>query len=194
MLLKGRSVTVYLGAADGHSPRYLEAARTLGRLLAERGASLVYGGASVGTMGALANGALAAGGSVTGVIPRTLVERELAHATLTESLVVDTMHVRKTHMIERADAFVALPGGYGTWEEVLEVLTWKQIGLHQKPVVLMNLAGFYDPLLAMIERAVAEGFVRPQLQEYVLVARDPGEVIATLEAYEPPATTVDRWS
>ena len=194
MLLQGRSVTVYLGAADGSSPRYREAASDLGRLLAERGATLVYGGASVGTMGALANGALAAGGRVTGVIPRSLQDRELSHGTLTESLVVETMHVRKMAMIDRADAFVALPGGYGTWEEVLEVLTWKQIGLHQKPVVLMNLNGFYDPLLAMIDRAVTEGFVRPHLRDYVLVAHDPDGVIATLEASEPPATTVDRWA
>ncbi len=187
-------MTVYLGAADGSSPRYLEAASALGRLLAGRGATLVYGGASVGTMGALANGALTAGGRVTGVIPRSLLDRELAHGTLTESLVVETMHVRKTAMIDRADAFVALPGGYGTGEEVLEVLTWKQCGLHQKPGVVRTLGGVYVPLLAMIDRAVTEGFVRPHLRDYVLVARDPEGVIATLEAYEPPATTVDRWA
>jgi uncharacterized protein (TIGR00730 family) len=140
---------------------YLEAAVRLGRTLAERGHGVVYGGASVGLMGALADAALAAGGEVVGVIPRSMIDRELAHHGLTALHVVDTMHERKARMTDLADAFVAIPGGHGTLDELFEALTWSQLGIHAKPIGLWNLEGYYDALLAFLDHASAQGFVRP---------------------------------
>ncbi len=186
-----RRVCVFCGSNAGARPGYEAAARALGRLLAERGLGLVYGGARVGLMGAVADAALAAGGAVTGVMPRALVEREVAHAALPDLRIVDTMHERKALMAELSDAFVALPGGLGTFEELFEAWTWAQLGLHRKPVALLDVAGFYGPLAAFLDAAVGERFVRPEHRGMLLVDDDPGALLGRLAAYEPPA--VAKW-
>lgn len=187
-------VTVFCGSSPGHDPRFVQAARDLGTQLANAGARVVYGGATVGTMGAVADAALAAGGQVLGVIPQQLVDREVAHRGLTELLVVTSMHARKALMSERCDAYVVLPGGYGTWDELFEVVTWKQLGLHVKPIVLVDLDGYYQPLLAQIDQGVEAGFLRPAFREYIAVARDVPEVMALLQAYAPPAHGIGKWT
>jgi hypothetical protein len=154
-----KSVCVFCGSRNGTRPDYLAGARALGAELARRGLTLVYGGANVGLMGAMADAALAGGGKVVGVMPRVLSDRELAHPGLTELHLVDSMHTRKALMAERADAFIAMPGGIGTFEELFEVTTWAQLGIHHKPIGLLNVADFYGPLLALMKRAVEEGFV-----------------------------------
>ncbi len=154
----------------GAQPEYRHAAEALGQALAERGIGLVYGGARVGLMGAVADASLQHGGRVVGVIPHVLVDRELSNHGLTELHVVDTMHTRKALMAERADAFLILPGGYGTFEEMFEVLTWQTIGLHTKPVCLLNVRGFYNGLLAFLDTCVAEGVLRPAARSNLLVA------------------------
>jgi hypothetical protein len=184
-------VCVFCGSSAGARPAYEAAARGLGRLLAERGLGLVYGGASVGLMGAVADAALAAGGAVTGVIPRALVEKEVAHRRLPDLRVVGTMHERKALMAELSDAFVALPGGLGTLEELFEVWTWAQLGLHPKPVAALDVAGFYRPLVAFLDGAAGERFVRPEHRGMLLVDDDAGALLDRLAAYEPPA--VDKW-
>jgi uncharacterized protein (TIGR00730 family) len=157
-------ICVFCASAAGASPIYLEAATELGRLIAERGYGLVYGGATVGAMGAVADGALTAGGKVVGVIPDVIREREIDHKGLTELHVVRTMHERKALLASRADAFVALPGGYGTLDEFIEIVTWAQLKIHAKPCVLVNLTvnggGFYDGLLRFLDHTVAEGFIQ----------------------------------
>ena len=173
-----KSVCVFTGSSAGVRPEYREAARDLGRLLAERGIGLVYGGARVGLMGAVADAALEAGGSVIGVIPEALVAREIAHTGLTELRVVSSMHQRKALMADLSDAFVALPGGWGTLEEFFEVLTWTLLGFHSKPCALLNVGGYFDGLLAFVEHAADEGFVRQKPRELVLVADEP---VALLE-------------
>src|ERR1700679_3600731 len=159
-------VCIFCASAAGASPVYLEAATELGRRIAERGYGLVYGGATVGAMGAVADAALAAGGAVVGVIPEVIREREIDHRGLTELHVVGTMHERKALLASRADAFVALPGGYGTLDEFIEIVTWAQLKIHAKPCVLVNLTvnggGFYDGLLAFLDHTVAEGFIVPE--------------------------------
>lgn len=155
---------------------------------------MIYGGASVGTMGALADGALAEGGEVIGILPKSLAARELAHRGLTELHVVESMHVRKAMMSELADGYVTLPGGFGTWEECFEVLTWRMIGLHERPVVLLNLEGYYEPLLEMVDKGIAAGFLRELYREYFSVARSVGEVISALEAWDHGRAAGDRWS
>ena len=169
-----RSVCVFCGSAFGSSPAYLAEAVAFGSEAARRGLRLVYGGARVGLMGAVADAALAAGGKVTGVIPEAMVDREIAHTGLTELRVVATMHERKSTMAQLADAFVALPGGLGTLEELFEVWTWGYLGIHQKPYGLLNVGGFYDPLIAFLDHAVREGFVRPTQRTMLAVgARVP---------------------
>lgn len=159
------SLCVYCGSRPGRNEAYLEAAREVGRQIGLRGWQLVYGGGNVGLMGAVADAALAHGARVVGVIPRTLVEREVAHLALDEQLVVDTMHQRKQAMAERADAFLALPGGIGTLEELYEVWTWRHLGYHDQPIGLLNAGGFYDGLLAFMRHTVTEGFLSaPQLE------------------------------
>jgi hypothetical protein len=180
-----RRVCVFCGSSVGQRPLYREAAARLGRLLAERGIEVVFGGGHVGLMGVLADAALAVGGRVIGVIPQALEERELAHRSLSELHVVESMHARKALMADLADGFIALPGGYGTFEELLEVVTWAQLRIHDKPSGLLNVGGFYDPLLAQIERAVVEGFVRQTHQSLLLAATDPEQLLAAMEAYEP---------
>jgi len=154
------AVCVFCGSAFGRRQAYKDAAVEVGRLLAESGFTLVYGGGNVGLMGVVADACLAAGGQVVGVIPQSMVERELAHRGLTELHIVGSMHERKALMAERADAFLALPGGFGTFDELFEILTWRQIRIHQKPVGLLNVAGYFDPLLALADHAVEEGFLR----------------------------------
>jgi uncharacterized protein (TIGR00730 family) len=190
-LLRMDRVCVFCGSSAGASPVYLEAARAAGRTLARRGIGLVYGGGSVGLMGAIADAALAAGGEVIGVIPRALKRRELAHARLTTLHVVGSMHERKAKMAELAHAFVALPGGMGTLEELTEILTWGQLGLHTRPCGLLDVAGYYDPLIAFFDRAVSEGFLRPEHRRRLLVADDPEALLDRLAAWKPPH--VERW-
>ena len=161
-----RSVCVFCGSAPGARPSYSAAARELGGALARAGMTLVYGGGRLGLMGIVADAVLQGGGRVIGVIPRMLIERELAHPNLTRQHVVNTMHERKTLMAELSDAFVGLPGGMGTFDELVEIVTWAQLGLHAKPVVLANIDDYYRSLYAMLDNAVAEGFVTPKSRAY----------------------------
>lgn len=186
-----RNICVFCGSSHGARRVYTEAAHALGAALARRDVGLVYGGGNVGLMGEIADAALAAGGRVYGVIPDALVARELAHADLTELVVVRSMHERKARMAEMADAFIALPGGFGTFEEFCEVLTWSQLGIHRKPCGLLNVDGYYDPLLALFDRSVSEGFVRPEHRALVLVRPEIGALLDALADYEPPA--VEKW-
>jgi uncharacterized protein (TIGR00730 family) len=193
MDLLNQGIAVFCGSSDGKGDRYLAAGHLLGRTLAERGAIVVYGGASVGTMGAVADAALAASGRVVGVIPNRLVQKEVGHAGLTELHVVETMHERKALMSERASGYVVLPGGYGTYEELFEVVTWKQLSIHAKPIVIVNIDGFYDPILLQITKAISEGFMRSELADYVLVAKDVMGAIELLEGYSAQATATGKW-
>ncbi len=163
------SVCVYCGSRDGKLPDYNQAARTCGERIAERGWQLVYGGGSTGLMGTVANGSLSKGGRVVGVIPERLIQRELGHGGVTELLVVDSMHERKHLMAQHSDAFVALPGGIGTLEELFEIWTWRQLGYHAKPLGLLNVAGYYDHLLRFIEASQAQGFLWPDVKGLLLV-------------------------
>ena len=178
-------VCVFCASAAGASPAYLQAATELGQRIAGRGYGLLYGGATVGAMGAVAEGALAAGGAVVGVIPDIIKDREIDHKGLTELHVVRTMHERKAMLAERADAFVALPGGYGTLDEFIEIVTWAQLRIHAKPCVLVNLpvegGGFFDGLLAFFDHTVREGFIQPENRGLVQVARDPEEALRVVE-------------
>lgn len=186
-----KRICVFCGASPGTNPIYLEAARAVGRALARRGLTLVYGGGGVGLMGALADAALDAGGEVIGVIPRALQLRELAHAKLTSLHVVGSMHERKAKMAELSDGFIALPGGMGTLEEFAEVLTWAQLGLHARPCGLLDIAGYYAPLIAFFDRAVAEGFILPDHRRIVHVANDPDALLDAFLSYRPPV--VEKW-
>lgn len=186
-----RSLCVFCGSSPGADPAYLAAAHHLGATLATNGMTLVYGGASVGLMGAMADAALAAGGRVIGVLPQALQEREVGHAGLSELHIVGSMHERKARMADLADGFVALPGGAGTLEEFFEVWTWGMLGLHTKPCALLNTNGYFDPLLAMFDRMVEQRFVRPIHRAMVIVASDPVKVIERCAAYQPP--TVAKW-
>jgi uncharacterized protein (TIGR00730 family) len=182
-----QSICVFCGSSRGARPDYLAAAEATGREIARRGITLVYGAGNIGLMGAVADAALAEGGTVVGVIPESLVAWELAHDGLTELHIVRSMHERKAMMAERAEAFLALPGGLGTFEELFEILTWAQLGLHQKPFGLLNVAGYYDPLLMLLNRAVEERFLRPAHRDLVIAeAADPARLIDRLKAYEPP--------
>jgi uncharacterized protein (TIGR00730 family) len=167
-----RSVCVFCASSNGTDPVFLEAAKALGKTIAERGWHLVYGGAEVGLMGVMADAALAAGGAVTGVIPHALVDRELVHRGLTQSIEVNSMHERKAEMARRADAFLVLPGGLGTLDELCEILTWSLLGIHDKPIVLINIAGYWESFLGMLDAAVAAGFLRPAHRGLSSVAPD----------------------
>jgi len=177
------AVCVFCGSSPGGDPAFAEAARAMGKALALRERTLVYGGGNVGLMGILADAALAAGGTVVGVIPRALVARELAHNGLSELHVVESMHERKAKMAELADGFVALPGGIGTLEEFFEIWTWGQLGLHDKPYGLLNVAGFYDPLLAFLSGVVEHKFIRPKHREMLLVHSDPDALLRQMDAH-----------
>ncbi|MBC7698797.1 TIGR00730 family Rossman fold protein [Aquabacterium sp.] len=176
------SVCVYCGSRTGNEPAFEAAAREVGREIGLRGWQLVYGGGSTGLMGAVADAALEHGASVIGVIPHRLVQRELGHSGLTDLQVVDTMHERKHSMAMQSDAFVALPGGIGTMEEIFEVWTWRQLGYHQKPVGLLNTAGYYDDLLKFIDRSRDGGFLWPDVQELLLLDTQAGSLLDQLQA------------
>ncbi len=187
-----RSVCVFCGSSSGVNPAYAAAAREMGAAVAARGLSLVYGGGRVGLMGEVATAALAAGGAVVGVIPHALAAKEIALAEATELVVVDTMHQRKALMADRSDAFAALPGGFGTAEELFEILTWSQLGIHRKPVGLLNVNGFFTPLLAWLDHVVREGLLKPKHRELVLVADTVGDLLDRLATWRPPAA-VTKW-
>ena len=184
-------ICVFCGSSVGANPAYAEAARTMGRTLVERGVSLVYGGGHVGLMGVLADAVLAAGGEVVGVIPHALNAREIAHAGLSTLHVVDSMHERKAMMASMSDAFVALPGGFGTYEEFFEAVTWTQLGVHQKPCGLLNVAGFYDPIVHFIDQAVREQFIRPQHRAAIIVDSDPVRLLDAMDQVVLP--DVPKW-
>jgi uncharacterized protein (TIGR00730 family) len=175
------AVCVYCGSSPGADPAYAQATQELASALAQRGLTVVYGGASVGLMGLLADTALDAGGAVTGVIPQQLVDREIAHPRLTELRVVASMHERKALMAELSDAFVALPGGIGTLEELIEMYTWAQLGLHDKPLALLNTKGYYDGLTAFLDHAVLEGFLPPHRRASLLVESDAQTLLEAIE-------------
>jgi len=186
-----RRLAVFCGSNPGARPDYVKAARSFGKLLASRGVGIVYGGSNVGLMQALADSVLDELGDIIGVIPRMLVEREVANKALSDLRIVDSMHDRKALMAELADGFVALPGGIGTLEEFFEIWTWAQLGMHDKPCGLLNVAGYFDPLLEFLDRAVAEKFVREVHRKMVVVESDPVTLLARFEAYEPPR--VVKW-
>ena len=174
-----RSICVFCGSSPGMRPDYAAAAASFGRLLGERRIRLVYGAGNVGLMGVLADAALAAGGEVVGVIPQMLVDRELAHRGITDLRIVFSMHERKSLMAELSQAFVALPGGLGTYEELCEALTWTQLGIHHKPCGCLNVLGYFDPLARMLDHAVTEGFLQPSQRENLMLA-DAGEALIEL--------------
>ena len=185
------AVCVFCGSSPGARPGYRHAAEALGRALADQGRTLVYGGGNVGLMGAVADAALAGGGRVIGVIPQHLVSREIAHTGVTELRVVDSMHARKQLMADLAGTFVLLPGGLGSLEEFFEVWTWGQLGLHRKPYGVLNVEGYFDPLLALLDHAVAERFVRPEHRNLLIVDDDAERLLARLDAHEPAA--MPKW-
>jgi uncharacterized protein (TIGR00730 family) len=180
------SICVFCGASAGRDPRYAAAAAAVGTELARRGIELVYGGGRLGLMGVVADAALAAGGRVTGVIPRGLVDRELAHPGLTELRVVSTLHERKAVMAELSDAFIALPGGLGTLEELAEVLSWAQLGLHGKPIGALDVGGFWGPFAGYLDHAAAEGFVSEAHRGLLLIDDDLERLLGRLEAWQSP--------
>ncbi|CAA9470080.1 MAG: Lysine decarboxylase family [uncultured Rubrobacteraceae bacterium] len=182
------SICVFCGSSPGNDPAYAEAAQRLGRILAESETTLVYGGGHVGLMGVVADAALGAGGEVIGVMPRSLVDREIGHTGLSKLHVVRSMHERKAMMSELSDGFVALPGGNGTLEEFFEVLTWAQLGEHGKPCGLLNVVGYYGPLLKVFDQMVEKAFLRGAHRELVLVEEDPSVLLERFEGYEPPKT------
>lgn len=186
-----RSVCVFCGSSPGKDPRYLAAANTMGRLIAERNAVLVYGGAKVGLMGAVADAALAAGGEVVGVLPEALAAKELAHTSLTRLEVVSSMHERKARMAELSEGFVALPGGAGTLEEIFEIWTWGQLGFHGKPAGFLNVAGYYDGLSAFLDHTVDAAFVKPVHRDMLTFSDDPAALLDALAAYEAPVS--EKW-
>ena len=186
-----KRLCVFCGSSLGDAPAYAAAARELGTTLARRGIGLVYGGASVGLMGAVADAALAAGGDVIGVIPEALVRKEVAHGGPVDLRIVGSMHERKALMAELSCGFVALPGGIGTLEELFEVWTWAQLGYHAKPCALLNVDGFYDPLIAFLDNVVERQFLKPPHRAMLIVADEPKELLARLGSYAPP--TMAKW-
>jgi uncharacterized protein (TIGR00730 family) len=181
-----RSVTVYCGSNPGADPAFAEATRALATKLANDGVRIVYGGGRVGLMGILADTAMAAGGEVIGIMPQALVDREIGHPGVKDLRVVGSMHERKALMAELADAFIALPGGIGTLEELIEVYTWSQLGMHDKPLGVLNVNGYYDALGAFLDRAVQEKFVRAQHRAFLIFDENPESLLARLAQAEPP--------
>ncbi len=188
-----QSLCVFCGSSSGHAPEYAAAEAAFGRLLAERNIELIYGGGRVGLMGTLADASLAAGGRVVGVIPEALASKELAHQGCTELLVVGSMHERKALLAERSDAFIALPGGIGTFEELFEVWSWRQLGYHDKPLGLLNVAGYYDPLLAFLEQCKAHGFMSSAQTDLLSVGTEPQELLQRLAELAGRATLPDDY-
>jgi uncharacterized protein (TIGR00730 family) len=184
-------ICVFCGSNSGFNPVYREAATALGELFIDRGIGLVYGGGDIGLMGVLADAMLAKGGNVIGVIPESLMAKEVGHQGVSELRIVKSMHERKALMADLSDGFIALPGGYGTFEEFCEVVTWSQLGLHAKPCGVLNVAGYYDPLLELFDRSVREGFLRTENRELVLEDPDPEELLRKMAAFVPlPA---EKW-
>ncbi len=186
-----KRITVFCGSSSGSDAIFLTQATVLGQTLAKKNIELVYGGANVGLMGAVADGALKYGGKVIGVLPVFLQSKELAHTDLTELILVDTMHERKTKMNDLCDGVIALPGGFGTLEELFEMLTWAQLGLHKKPIGILNTNGFYDALLVLIQMMVDKGFLKPSNQEMLLISDTIDELLVKMEKYQAPIVT--KW-
>lgn len=184
-------ICVYCGSNPGRQAAYIEAARNLGRELAERGLGLVYGGASVGVMGAVADAVLEYGGRAMGVIPYALATKEVSHHGLDDLFIVDSMHERKAKMAELSDGFIALPGGWGTIEEIFEMLTWAQLGFHEKPCGLLNAAGYYDPLFSFLEKAVEEQFVKPEFRPMIMMDDSAPSLLRRFSRYKAPK--VKKW-
>lgn len=186
-----KSICVFCGSSQGALEAYGEAARTTGRVIAESGCRVVYGGARVGLMGMVADAALAAGGEVVGVLPRSLQEKEIGHEGLTELRLVDSMHERKAMMAELSDGFIALPGGVGTLEEIFEVWTWGQLGYHRKPCGFLNVEGYYDHLTAFLNHQTQEGFTKKVMRDMVAITETPEAMLDFFRTYEPP--TAPKW-
>ena len=183
-----KAICVFCGSNPGNEPVYAAAARAMGAEIARRGLVLVYGGGAVGLMGIVANAALDAGGEVHGVIPRALREKEVGHFGLTRLEVVETMHIRKARMAELSDGFIAMPGGIGTFEELFEIWTWGQLGIHAKPLGLLNVAGFYDPLATFLDQTVEAGFLKQTHRAMAMTDTEPTTLLDRLERYVPSAT------
>jgi uncharacterized protein (TIGR00730 family) len=186
-----KRICIYCGSSPGNQPVYREMAEAMGGLLARRGIGLVYGGGNVGLMGIVADAALAGGGEVIGVIPQSLADREVAHGGVTDLRIVDSMHTRKALMAELSDAFIAMPGGVGTFEEFFEAVTWTQLGVHRKPCGLLNVAAFYSPLAAFIDQAVTEGFIKPIHRAMIVVDDNPERLLDSLSTITLP--DVPKW-
>ncbi len=180
------NICVYCGSSSGNDPTFTAVATDLGSTIAAHGYGLVYGGASIGLMGAVADSVLAAAGSVTGVIPKSLADKEIAHTGLTELVITRSMHERKTRMAALSDAFIALPGGLGTLEELFEIWTWAQLGFHKNPIALLNANHYYDKLIEFLKDATAKGFIKTAHQEMLLVADNPEDLIHKINSFEPP--------
>jgi len=189
-----KSVCVYCGSSNRVDPKFLDAATELGRLLGEAGLRLIYGGGRIGLMGRVADGVLAAGGTVLGIIPGHLHDREVAHPGVSELMVVDTMHERKQLMAEQADAFVVLPGGYGTLDEMFEIITWRQLGLHDKPLVLVDLFGYWAPLAQLLDTIIETGFAQPECRQLYRTVTSVAEILPALDEAQPPRIAVEtKW-
>lgn len=186
-----KSITVFCGSSAGTDSIFMEQAFQLGKTLGENNIGLIYGGAKVGLMGAVADGALSAGGSVTGVLPDFLKSKEIAHTGLTELLIVDSMHTRKTKMNELCEGVITLPGGYGTMEEFFEMLTWAQLGLHKKPIGILNTNGYYDAMITLVQTMVEKGFLKEINQDMILISDDIDTLLDKMKNYVPPA--VGKW-
>ncbi len=186
-----KSITVFCGSSFGSHEIYKEQATLLGKTLAKQNIQLIYGGADVGLMGAVADGALSENGKVTGVLPHFLQSKEIAHKNLTELIIVETMHERKTKMNDLCDGVIVLPGGYGTLEEFFEMITWAQLGLHQKPIGILNIAGFYDDLIQLVQTMVDKGFLKQVNRDMLLISGSIDELLDKMGNYQAP--TVGKW-
>jgi uncharacterized protein (TIGR00730 family) len=186
-----KRITVFCGSSNGNEEKYMLQATLLGQILAKQNIELVYGGARVGLMGALADGVLSEGGKVIGVLPRFLQSREIAHDGLTELILVESMHERKTKMNELCDGVIAMPGGFGTLEEFFEMLTWAQLGLHKKPIAILNVDGFYNPLTTLVQTMVDKGFLKEENQQMLLISNNIDDLLVKMRNYIPPR--VGKW-
>jgi uncharacterized protein (TIGR00730 family) len=188
-----KSICVYCGSADNIHPDFLLAGRQMGRTLAENGIRLIFGGGKTGIMGAVADGTLEAGGEVTGVIVESMNTPALAHIGLTKLEVSPTIHERKARMYELSDGYIALPGGFGTFDELFETITWGQIGIHEKPIGLLNVRNYFEPLMALVLHAEREGFIFPEHRKMLCLAETPGDLLARMKNHQHPKEAVKRW-
>lgn len=189
-----KSICVFCGSSPGSTTDYVEAARLLGTTLAKRNITLVYGGAKVGLMGQLAKSCIESGGKVIGIIPTHLAEKEVAFEGISELMVVNSMHERKSKMAELSDGFIALPGGMGTLEELCEILTWAQLDLHQKPCGILNINGYYDLLMQFIDHSVEQKFMEKEHREMIQIDQNPGSLLDKFEVYQPPVVNKAKWA